>query len=267
MVADRGPLAGRRVVITRPKEQSAALRGLLERAGAEVIEFPMITAVPPEDGGTELAMRISAVDHYDWLVVTSPNGARAVRDARSGDAVPDVRVAAVGRATAEALGWPVELVPGRHDATALAEAFPPGPGRLLLVQGDLAPATLGNALIRKGWRVDHVIGYLTRSAAPDPGMIEAVSRADVITFASGSAVRAFIDNVGRDAMPGIVVTLGASTAATAQELEVAVTGSANSNTLADLGLAVVAACRRAQSDLRTNDDTTEPTSPHISDDR
>jgi uroporphyrinogen-III synthase len=253
-----GPLSGRRVLVTRPKEQAGPLSNLLRSAGAEVIEVPLIAAVPPEDGGVGLAIKLAALDQYDWLVVTSPNGARAIREAGP-SGPPLARIAAVGKATAEAIGWPVALVPQRHDAEALAAEFPRGPGSVLLVQGDLAPATLGNALIRKSWQVDHVIGYRTQAAAPDPGLTEAVLGADVVTFASGSAVKAFVEYFGLSAMPPIVVTLGSATMNIAQQLGVLVTASAKSNTLADLGLAVVAACSRASSGSSHNDATTETT--------
>jgi uroporphyrinogen-III synthase len=263
MTTEPGPLTGRRVVVTRPAEQAGPLNQLLRLAGAEVIELPMIEAVPPLDGGVELAITLAGVDVYDWLVLTSPNGARAVR-AAMGRTVPAARIAAVGRATADAIGWPVELVPARHDAAALAAAFPPGPGRLLLVQGDLAPAFLGNELIRKGWQLDHVIGYRTQAVEPDPGKIEAVRNADVITFASGSAVKAFVEQLGLSAMPPLVVTLGEATVKIAQQLRVVVTASAKSNTLADLGLAVVAACRRAS--LGTSHDEATSDSTQLTDD-
>ena len=78
-------LAGRRVVIARAGDQIGRLRELLVAEGAEVIEVPTIAVVDPDDGGA--ALRTSMRDLWDWVVVTSPNGAeRAV--AAAGGAPP-----------------------------------------------------------------------------------------------------------------------------------------------------------------------------------
>jgi uroporphyrinogen-III synthase len=124
---------------------------------------------------------------------------------------------------------------------------------VLIVQGDLAPPLLAEGINRLGWHVDRVIGYRTVEIAPDPGLVEAALAADVVTFASGSAVRSFVQHLGLGAMPPIVVTLGHTTRKIAQELGVAVTASADSNTLTDLGLAVVAACRRTSTGQNDNE--------------
>ena len=72
---ERRPLFGRRVVVTRAKAQAAVLTSRLEEMGAEVIELPVISIDDPDDGGEALRRLASRVRTYDWVVVTSANGA------------------------------------------------------------------------------------------------------------------------------------------------------------------------------------------------
>ena len=129
--ANHGPLRGRRVVVTRAAAESGPLADRLAALGAEVDVVALIASEPPADGGA--ALRAAAADlvagHYEWLVVSSPTGARRVAEVLDGRA-PEVRVCAVGPGTAgilESAGLAVDLVPGRHVGEGLAEAFPDAP--------------------------------------------------------------------------------------------------------------------------------------------
>ncbi|MEO2156388.1 MAG: uroporphyrinogen-III synthase, partial [Acidimicrobiales bacterium] len=92
------PLAGRTVVVTRATDQAGSLAGALTDLGAEVIELPVVAIVEPADGGAALSAALSSADRYDWIVVTSPNGARRVADLLDGSTT--ARLAAVGPRTA-----------------------------------------------------------------------------------------------------------------------------------------------------------------------
>ena len=131
-------LHGRTVAITRPEPGELGAR--LAALGATVIHVPLIATRAAPDGGVALAEALARLAQFDWLIVTSANGARAVGVAAG--AVPGVRLAAVGPATANALaelaGRPVDLVPAAARAEGLLEEFPPGPARVLLAQADQA---------------------------------------------------------------------------------------------------------------------------------
>lgn len=240
------PLIGRRVVVTRASAQAGSLAAMLREQGAEVVEAALIEIVDPPDGGRELQAALAHLDRYDWVVVTSPNGAARVAPALlpfAGGAPRHTRVAAVGSATAAATGVEVDLVPDRQTADSLLAAFPPGTGRLLLVQGDLAEPVLRDGLVAIGWEVDAVVGYTTVPRRPTQAERDEVAASHVVTFASGSAVRAFVSAFGTDRCPPCVVTIGPVTSAIAQDMGLAVTASANPHTLPALIQAVIEATR------------------------
>ncbi len=229
--ADQRTLSGRTVVVTRAAAQSGELKAALELAGAEVVELALIRIIASPDNPTVLAPALALIDSYDWLIVTSPNGARCVCD-NALVAPTKCRIAAVGAATAAALApfAPVDLLPERSHAEGLIAEFPlpaelhePGlhePGRVLLVQGDRAPPLIAEHLAAHRWRVTNIVAYSTVAARPDAATIDRAAAADAITFLSGSAVRAFAEIVGLERLPPVVVSIGASTSATLRELGV-----------------------------------------------
>jgi uroporphyrinogen III methyltransferase/synthase len=125
------PLFGHTVVVTRPEAQASVLADLLRDQGAEVVVLPVIEIEDPADGGTALAEALAHVHEYDWLVLTSANGARRVLDALpDARALGGVSVAAIGPGTAAALAEGnirADLVPDKYVAESLLEAFPAPP--------------------------------------------------------------------------------------------------------------------------------------------
>jgi uroporphyrinogen-III synthase len=234
------PLAGRTVVVTRAAEQARGLTAALRAAGAAVVEVPVISVADPVDGGAALAEAVAAMDRYDWVVVTSPNGARRLLSALG--RAPAAPVAVIGPGTAEALragGGEPALVPPRAVAEGLLEVFPPGGGRVLLAQAEQARPVLADGLRAAGWDVDAVVAYRTVPAAVAPDQLDAVRRADAITFTSGSTVRNFLAAAGSNAVAGRVVCIGPETAAAARRAGLAVTAVATEHTLAGLVEAVI----------------------------
>lgn len=127
---DSRPLFGRRVLVTRSREQAGELVDLLESNGAEAIEAPLIKIVPPEDYSS-LDAAVAHASSYDWIVFTSANGAQAFMD-RLHDAGADARrigtakLCAVGPGTAARLkrhGLVVDLVPDDHRAEGVVAAL------------------------------------------------------------------------------------------------------------------------------------------------
>lgn len=217
------PLAGCRVVVTRPPHQMAPLTRRLEALGATVVELPVIAVVDPADGGAALVDALGRLDQFDWLVVTSPNGARRVAPALADRPAGRPLVAAVGTATATALGRPADLVPADQIAEGLVEAFPEGPGRVLLAQAADARPIIAETLTARGWEVETVAAYRTAIAPPelvdDPQWQEArraAESADATLFTSGSAVRGWRVAVGAPP-PGIAVAIGPATADVARQ--------------------------------------------------
>lgn len=205
-----GELDGRRIIVTRSAERARALSELLEARGAEVVEIALTETVDAPDGGQALRSALDRITEYDWLVVTSPHGARLVKSAL--EAVPrhSVRTAAVGSATSEALGG-ADLVPDVQTAAALGEAFPTGTGTVLFAAARDAGSDFERAARSKGWTVDRVTAYATRAVVIDrQRMDDAIARADAVVFVSGSAVRAWVTNAGTSA-PDVIVAMGPST--------------------------------------------------------
>lgn len=237
-----GALAGRRVVLTRPAVGSlgAALAG----AGAEVVHVPLISIEPPSDGGNALAAALIDLDSFDWLVVTSANGARAV-----GPAAVDrtaLRLAAVGPATAAVLAGlarrDVDLVPRRHRVDGLLAEFPPGSGRALVAQADRARATLADGLRALGYEVSVVEAYRTALRAPSADELVVLDEADVVLLASGSALEGWLAGGAAPAeIRPAVVAIGPPTAAAAARLGVPVAAVASTPADADVVAAVAAA--------------------------
>ena len=241
-----GALAGRTVVVTRAAAQASALRVLLEAEGAAVFELPLIATTEPDDDGTAVRAALDRVDDFDWIVVTSPNGAARVA-AGLGERAVRPRFAAVGPGTAAALGRDVAVRPARQVAEGMLEVFPDGPGRVLVVQGDLARPTLVDGLVDRGWTVERVVAYRTVPVPVDAEALARVIAADALTFASGSAVRAFVaavddpSPIGADRGVGpAIVSIGPETSAVAAELGLRVDRTAAMHDLAGLVAAVVA---------------------------
>jgi uroporphyrinogen-III synthase len=177
--ADSQDLAGLRVVLLRTPGRSAGLAGELMRRGGIPLYLPLIDFELPQDPASlDRALDDLAGGGCAWLVVTSATTVAALQ-ARAHSAGSTLaallpaatRVAAVGEATAEALGAagvPVALVPAESSGRGLLKALPAGPGRILLPQASLADTTLADGLAGKGWSVERVEAYLTVDYPADP---------------------------------------------------------------------------------------------------
>lgn len=241
------PLFGRRVVVTRAREQASDLRLRLEALGAEVIELPSIRIEPIDfDPGDPR--------HFAWIVFTSPNGVEAYFEglARLGEdarAFARSKIAAIGPGTAAALvtrGIQPDLVPAKFVAEQLLEEFPlphrDAPKRLLLARAEEARELLPEGLAELGYAVDVLAVYRTVVAEADPAALERVraGEPDVITFTSSSTVRNFCGALGSLSEPlPDVVCIGPVTAATARELGLQVTAVAEEHTIDGLVGAVL----------------------------
>lgn len=235
------PMFGRRVVVTRTRTQASQLAALLRAEGAEPVEIPLIEITDPDDGGAALAAAAAAAGSYDWIVLTSPNGAE-----RFLAALGDVRrfgtanIAVIGPGTAAVLREVAvhpDLVPERFVAEGLVEVFPSPPaggGRVLLARAAAARDVLPDALRAAGWEVDVVAAYRTVPTAVTDDHRALLASADAVTFASSSTVDHFVAAFGVDAVPPVVASIGPVTSATARAHGIEVTVEAPEHTIPGL---------------------------------
>lgn len=203
------PLQGRRVAITRPREQAPALADRLRALGAEVLACPTIAIAPLEDFAA-LDAALARLAEYDWLILTSANGARAVlrRLAELAGAAsapwplaPGARrprLAAIGPATAAELerhGLRADFVPSTYVAEAIVDEIGDVAGqRLLLARADIARPALAAGLRARGARVDEVTAYRTLSGSLAEPFVQSLlsGELDAVTFTSSSTVRGLL---------------------------------------------------------------------------
>lgn len=188
----RGPLAGRRVLLTRSPDRAGAMAAALAAAGAEPLLLPLIDfARAADQAALARALDRLAAGEYAWLVVSSITTVRALKQFAAERGVslgavipPGVRIATIGpssRAVLEAEGLRVDLAPeGRQSAEGLVElwaaaddggaAGADGAGmiRVLIPQSDLAGPTLEAGLDALGWDVDAVTVYRTVDYPAEP---------------------------------------------------------------------------------------------------
>jgi uroporphyrinogen-III synthase len=164
-----------KVIVTRTREQAGPLAARLEELGHEVVECPLIR-IEPLGGPVD-------VEGYEWVIVTSPNGARELVSRALGD-LP--KIAAVGSGTAETLrelGVEPAFVPTVSSQDGLLAEFPRPVGRVLFAAAEGARpgpvAQLG---------ADFVALYRTRTVRP-----AAPPEGDLVVLASGSAARSFAE--------------------------------------------------------------------------
>jgi uroporphyrinogen III methyltransferase/synthase len=218
------PLFGKKVIVTRPRHQSSVLADRLRDEGADALIVPTIEIVDPLDGGSALKAAVAQVSSYDWLVLTSANGAaRFCEHLRDGRDLAGVKIAAIGPGTAEVLAdhnLVTDLIPERFIAESLLEAFPlpqdADQRRVLLARAEVARDVLPDGLRAMGWRVDVVDAYRTVPVEPSDAERERVTDADIVTFTSASTVDNWVAAFGVDTLPKVVACIGPITADTAR---------------------------------------------------
>jgi uroporphyrinogen-III synthase len=225
----KGPLEGKRIIVTRPEAQAKPLADALERVGAKVFVVPLIGIETSEDV-ERLKASVRGVHRFEWLVVTSANAVTALRE-WSGFAwlVRTVRIAAVGPATAEAvrrLGVEPDFVPKRYAAEEIAAGLGPLDGvRVIVLRSDRASHRLERELAARGAHVQPFIAYRTVDVEPGPDGLAAIADdVDAIVLASGSAARRLKvlasrwDDVRDATERTLLVFIGPKTAAVATEV-------------------------------------------------
>lgn len=229
MTGGARPLEGRRILVTRPREQSSQLVALLEAEGADVLRIPTIRIEAAKDPKALQSAAITAGD-FDWVIFTSVNGVDrfggALEEASAKLDIGGARVCAIGPATAvaaEGRFGRVDLVADVHTAEGVIDALDSrgqiAGRRFLLPQAAGARDVLAATLGQRGGEVVQVEAYRTvideRSAER---LRQELDRggADMVTFTSASSVRSSLEVAGgRFAVPA-VATIGPVTSAAAR---------------------------------------------------
>ncbi|MDP9491175.1 MAG: uroporphyrinogen-III synthase [Actinomycetota bacterium] len=207
-----------KILLTRPEGRNEELAEALRAAGHEVVCEPLIEVEPLGDDPIEL-------EGYDWVLVTSVTGARELRRRARGGAK---RVAAIGRATADAFGG-ADLIPRVSTQEGLLAEIPRPAGRVLFVGAETARRLLVDEL-----EADFVALYRTLELCP-----ESLPGTDLVVLASPSAARAFA-RLARDTP---ALSIGPETTAAAEKLGIRVVREATTHDLDGLISAVAEATR------------------------
>lgn len=248
-MSERRALTGRRILVVRPAAQGLDSAGVLRAAGADPVLVPLIELLPPPDGGAALAGAVRRLAGYDWLVVTSANGAKRFTAALGDQELPPtLRFAAIGPATAAALaevGAAVSLLPERFVAESLVDAFPSpsgraGAGRVLIVRAEVARDVLPVGLRAKAWSVDVVAAYRARPRVLAETERAAAATCDTVIFTSPSVVEAFCDQPEPLPVPETVAVIGPVTASAARRRNLTVHVEATEYTIEGLVAALAA---------------------------
>lgn len=253
---EKQPLFGRRILVTRAKEQAGKTASMLRERGADPVVVPTIEIHPPPDPAP-LADAVTHLSRYGWVVLTSANGverlwAELERQGRDARAFASAKIAAIGPGTAAALskhGVTADLVPRDHKGEGLAAELlraidptaEPKP-RILLARAEVARDVVPDALRAAGCAVDVVPAYRTQS--PPKPLIEALAalleanEIDAVTFTSSSTVEHFCSALAGRAPDLLantcVASIGPITTETAERLGVRVDVTAETHTVPGL---------------------------------
>jgi uroporphyrinogen III methyltransferase/synthase len=233
--AGRGPLAAKRVLVTRTRQQASSLIELLRAEGARPIVLPALEIqqrADPQEVDAALA-RLRAGD-FGWVVFTSENAVEVMLDLlseRNADAraFAGSKLCAIGAATAAALharSLRADLVPddasGEGVLAALLEAGA-AHGTVLLPRAEGARAMLPDGLRAAGAEVSELTLYLAAPPTEPPASALARIRGgeiDAVTFTSSSTVRNLATLMGGDLSPlrdAVIACIGPQTAEAAAE--------------------------------------------------
>ncbi len=242
------PLAGKRILITRARNQTRVLADKIKELGGTPVEFPTIDFAPLEDFA-QLDQSLSRAGEFDWVILTSANGVHSVAKRLEALGLPPAilnkrRLAAIGPATAQALqdlGLQVDFVPSRYLGAQIAAELPVARGQsALLLRADIASDVLATGLLGRGVNVVNVPAYRTVMPAFNPSDLAQV---DAVTFTSSSTVRNLYEMLGGDWRTlgqAAVLSIGPVTADSARELGLHVDAIATEHTIEGLVAAMLA---------------------------
>ena len=229
-----GPLSGRRIAVTRAREQSSALRRPLEELGAAVVEIPTIEIRDP-DSWEPLDRAVTCLDQFDYLILTSVNGVKKLMErlkacGKSAADLAHLQVGAIGPATAAELarsGVRLDFVPSAYRAEGLLQALDGCDlyGKAFLIpRAKVARDLVPRVLRESGARVEVVDAYQTalpglttdefaRLLTPPPELVTFTSSSTAVNFA-----RLLRERQGMSVSAVKAASIGPITSASARQL-------------------------------------------------
>jgi uroporphyrinogen III methyltransferase/synthase len=253
------PLFGKRIVVTRAREQASGFLARLNELGAACIEFPTIQVVPPKSWDA-LDRALMRLEGYQWLLFTSVNGVKKFFDrlehlGMDMRELKDMKVGAIGPKTAEAVykkGIRPDLVPNEYRAEAVLDAFGKWDvkgKKILLPRAAKAREVLPMGLVKMGASVDEIPAYQTVQPEHDKARVKGMldkGEIDMVTFTSSSTVTNFVEMFGEERqqlktwMAKVAVAcIGPVTARTAEEQGLSVSLIPEEYTIEGLANAIV----------------------------
>ncbi len=229
---EKRPLFGKTIAITRARAQASSLREILTELGAEVVEFPTIKTLPPDDI-SPLETAIIEIHKYNWLIFTSVNGVESFFETMfnlglDSRRVSGVQICAIGPATADKLriyGIIADLMPEKFVAEAIADAFERSGGvsgqNILLPRADIARPVLTELLEAMDAVVNEVTAYKTIADTGNCQQLQELltnDKLDYITFSSSSTVKNFFEHISADSLSGKKTKLASIGPITSQTL-------------------------------------------------
>jgi uroporphyrinogen-III synthase len=202
------------VVVTRAANQNKDLINAAKALGYNVIARPTIEITSPDDMGVSLREAIQKLESYEWVILTSANGAIEFAKASQELAIQNYpKIAVIGSATEKtlnSLGLTAELRPNEQVAEGLIDIFPnPTANKnLLLPVAMKSRETLPKGLKKRGWNVHTVYSYKSIKPKQFEPFNNHEQNADSIIFTSPSTVRNFIEMYGRENIPNQIISIG-----------------------------------------------------------
>ncbi|MDH5667972.1 MAG: uroporphyrinogen-III C-methyltransferase [Nitrospira sp.] len=244
------PLFGKRILMTRAKEQAGELAELLAAYGGEPIEAPTIRIVAPDDW-TPVDRAIADIGTYDQVIFTSVNGVvrfmtRLRENGSDARCLAGRRVCCIGPRTAQELetfGVKADVVPADYQAEGVIEALGRHPltgVRIVIPRAEVARELLPDELRARGAHVDVVPVYRTVIPTEDGAEWRRLltdGQVHMVTFTSSSTVRNFVTMVGGVDRATVllrsvtVAAIGPITAKTAEEMGMTVSIMPQENTI------------------------------------
>ena len=253
---DKKPLSGKKILITRARDQAAVFSSSLKDLGAEVIELPTIEIVQPLNW-KGLDRAIDHMDSYNWLIFTSANGVNFFwqrwKERNKDHLPPSLKVCAIGPATAYQLkekGIEVDYTPKEFVAEAILKGFEKmvlKGRRILLARAREARDILPKGLRQMSAKVDVVEVY--RTVKPKGGSkrlkgLLTKGKIDAITFTSSSTVNHFVELLKKEDLQELlkncaIACIGPITARTAKKWKMRVQIQPKEYTIPTLTQAIV----------------------------
>lgn len=203
------PLLGKKVLVTRGKEQAYDFSEKIRGAGGVPIEIPLLSFTYPNRSEYELLEEIGRVSTYDWLVFTSKNGVDFFFNLFEKLPVNEQKlppIAVVGSKTATALttrGYKADIVPNEFVAEGLIEMLKPNVSansRIMLARGNLSRKILVHEFEAIGVEVKDLIVYNTvANENMKEKLVSQLEHIDIVTFTSSSTVTYFLKLIGNTA--------------------------------------------------------------------